>query len=553
MVTNLRRFAVVPVSLFALTGSALAGFTPIALSGEVAPDTGGATFGNLLSGISVAANGDIVFWSTLDGVPSSANTGAFRVVDGVVSKIIQESDPAPGLGGPSFDLIGGPVLSDSGVYTISLRLDTGGDITFDNDWGLWADFGSGLTRIAQEGSPAPGLGGALFDRPGDGLLSANGDLLFFSRLKNVGDVNGDNQDTMWRQVRGEALELVAREGEAAPGIAGGVFNFLNLASINSSGDVLMPGTVRAAAAARSRRGGVIDFSNDDGLWMTGGSGLELVAREGEIAPGTGGATYGYFGSPQLGDSGAFAFHSELTYPGIAPRGFGRDAALFLSSGGAPAPVAFGDAPAVGAGGMVHGQFLWPRLNAGDDLVFGSYLLAPDGADAPADRGFSDMGIWVRRGDTGVTEKIAITGDAAPGTDGARFAEFASPVLGASGDVVFTAGLIIEGGVTIENNTGLWAYLAPDSQRGVGAFFKIARSGDEFEVAPGDVRTIAYVNIEGANVEAFEPSQSLNAAGQLGVQLGFTDGSVGIFLFQIPAPGAGAVLAMGAALAMHRRR
>ena len=211
----IRRVLPAVVSSFLLHTGAHAGFQPIALFGEEAPGTGGATFGNLLGTISVAGNGDITFWSTLNGATSDTDTAAFRVVDGVISKIIQQGDEAPGLGGPTFDSIGGPVLSDSGVYALSLRLDFGGEITFDNDWGLWADFGSGLTNIAQEGDEAPGLGGALFDRPGEVRLSTNGDIAFFSRLKDVGEVTNDNDGTLWRRVRGGDLELLAREGCAA--------------------------------------------------------------------------------------------------------------------------------------------------------------------------------------------------------------------------------------------------------------------------------------------------------------------------------------------------
>ena len=61
--------------------------------------------------------------------------------------------------------------------------------------------------------------------------------------------------------------------------------------------------------------------------------------------------------------------------------------------------------------------------------------------------------------------------------------------------------------------------------------KLAREGDDFEVGPGDVRTISFISVEGINVEAVEPSQGLNALNQLGVRLGFTDGSVGVFLVQ----------------------
>jgi len=537
------------VASLAFVACARAGHQTIALRGQDAPGTGG-QYGNLLGTISVAGNGDIVFWSTIDGVPNSQDTGAFKVVDGVISKIIQQGDEAPGLGGPVLDQVSGPILSDSGVFSINLRLDTGGDITFDNDWGLWADFGSGLTRIAQEGAEAPGLSGALFDRPGDGLLSSGGDLLFFNRLKEgTGGVTSDNNDSLWRRVRGESLEMLAREGDMAPGIDGAAFRFLNLGSINASGDALLPATVQATGALRR---GEINFDNDDALWLTKGSGLTLVAREGDLAPDTGGGAYGSFQYPQLSDSGEFVFSSEVTFPDIAPRGIERDWVLFMTENGTPEPVAFADTPAPGAEDKVLGLFLWPRINAQNDLVFGAYLNDPDG-EGDTDRGFIDQGLWIRRGGSEDIEPIAITGATAPETDGARFADFVSPVIGPTGDVIFRANLINEGDVTFDNSSGIWAHLAPEEGRGVGQTIKIVRKGDAFEVGPGDVRIIDFVDFEGANVEANEPSQAFNGMGQLGVRISFTDGSGGIFLFDVPTPGSAALLAMGGLLAMRRKR
>ena len=550
MPTIFRRTAIVVVSTVFITGAAHAGFLPIALQGQTAPDTGG-MFGNSIGGVSVDQSGEAVFWSTIDGVPSTSGTGAFRTVDGVVQKIIQQGDAAPGLPGKTFDQIGDPNYSAAGVLAIQLRLKRDDDVTFDNDWGLWLDEGGGLVRIAQEGTAAPGLGGAMFDRPGEPILSQGGALGFHSRLKQVGDVTSDNDGTVWRRAVGGNVEMVAREGMPAPGIAGGAFRYVNTPSINDSTDVAFTGT--AIPIPESRRRGVVDFNNDDGIWKTVGSELQLVVREGDSAPGIDGFTYGYFNRPLINNAGDLAFVATINSES-ADRGFVNDSAVFASVDGVVGKVAASGEPAVGAEGMDYGSMLWQSFNDKGDIVFGAYL--DDGLSAATGdgRGFQPGGLWIRRGGSASIDPIAVSGDTAPGTDGALFDYTLSPVLNGAGDVVFGAALRIGGDVNFDNAQGVWAYLASGDGRGdAGQLIKVAREGDLFEESPGVFKTIEFLDVQGSGVEAFEPTPALNESGQLAIRVSFVEGGGGVYLFQIPTPGAGAILAMGGMLTARRRR
>lgn len=546
---NLKYRRVMPavVSSIVCAPGAMAGYQTIALQGDEAPGTGG-VYGNLLGTASVDANGELTFWSTINGVPSDQNTGAFRTVNGVIEKFIQEGDTAPGIAGTMLQQIGSPYLSASGAVAIPLRLATGGGVTFDNDWGLWTDTGNGLELVAREGTDAPNLGGAQFERPGDGILSPGGNLAFFARLREgTGDVTADTSNALWRKTIGGDLELIVRESDATPGIAGGEFNFINTPDINDAGVMAFTGSARDAG--RKLRGEGINFDNDNGIWMTTGEGLAIIAREGDSIPGLTGFRYGGFSSPSINASGSVATIGGLTNDN-AMRGQFLNGIFVTDDLGDLVNIAKSGDSAPGAGGAAYRDFLWAVMNDDGDIAYGAYT---DAGGGEARGGEPPSGLWRRDGEDGSITPIAVTGDTAPDSDGAMFDFANSPVINGRGDVVFRASLLLGDGVDFDNNNGIWAYLAPGEGRGAGGLMKVAREGDLFDVAPGDTRTIEFVDVQGSGVESFEPTQAFNDSGQLAVRLRFTDGTGGVFLFQVPSPGSGAVLGIAGIMAMCRRR
>ena len=79
--------------------------------------------------------------------------------------------------------------------------------------------------------------------------------------------------------------MVARRGDPAPGVAGSNFN-----SISNFGMRLADGG--KVLFGSSLVGGGVTTANDSGLWTGTPGNLTLVAREGDVAPGSGGQTFG---------------------------------------------------------------------------------------------------------------------------------------------------------------------------------------------------------------------------------------------------------------------
>src|SRR5690606_27227964 len=85
---------------------------------------------------------------------------------------------------------------------------------------------------------------------------------------------------IWSEGSSGVLELVALQGDRAPGTPDGVdfFQGYSLLGINSAGETAFLGVVA---------GNGVNQANREGIWSEGGgTGLRLVAREGDPAPGT---------------------------------------------------------------------------------------------------------------------------------------------------------------------------------------------------------------------------------------------------------------------------
>lgn len=151
------------------------------------------------------------------------------------------------------------------------------------DVGIWFWDSGSLSLVAREGSAAPGLAGATFLGFGSGLsVGDDGSVGFGAKLAGPG-VTADNEETVWAGGPG-ALRLVAREGNAAPGLGPGVvFDQLVLTGNLEIAPAVNPAG-RCAFLARLRGTGVTD-ANNDSLWVEDGNGdLRLVIREGTLIP-----------------------------------------------------------------------------------------------------------------------------------------------------------------------------------------------------------------------------------------------------------------------------
>lgn len=346
----------------------------------------------------------------LAGAPNSAVAAT--------SVVALSGNAALGAGqGIAFRSVGNASLNNAGQVMFTGML-TGAGVVPANDESIWRD----ATLVVREGTAASAAGaGVDFGDLSTSRFNEAGQVAFFSPLTGTG-VSVANDGSIWRDG-----VLIAREGNAAPGLSGITFAFL------SSGLNLSDAGHVAFSAALAGSG--VTTANDGSLWSNG----VLVAREGDFATaaGAGVSFTGSFGTPTVNDVGQTAFTAFLAGTGVTSandRSLWRNGVLVAREGDA-APVVGGD--------TAFGILGTPVLNNAGQVAFFSQLT---GAAVTAGNNAS---IW-RDG-----ALIAREGDAATAAGpGVAFGDLASPHLNDTGQVAFVSGLTGTG-VTSANDSAVW--------------------------------------------------------------------------------------------------
>jgi len=437
---------------------------------------------------------------------------------------------------------------------VAARLDlTGADvIPFVNNEGVWAEqAGPGLSKIAWAGETAPGTvppvlfagsSGSADDQSNFGVWSINrhGKMAFTSGLSppdDVVSVGGGFWTNAWSD------DVTAVTGLGVPtGLPGNVrFRGLSPNRVLDDGRILVYGHVE---------GENITPDNDFGYWLAQpGPIFRPLVRDGDpasrvpVAP----------DDPQ----GEFFFTSVTAYVTLNDHlvvyGFAsqRDSnrtvtGLWSDAGGQ------GLLPVVLQGRPVPGQALWPglfRTLEVNEAGTAAFAAAVNGSDVDVS---NDQGLWATDPE-GRLRLVAREGQLAPGTVGdVRFGWYFFPTshdslfynaaLNNVGHVAFLAPIM---GIDVPprlgnwtlGNVGIWA---EDTS---GVLQLLVRTHDTIEVAPGDVRTISYLEMmPGGGAGS---ASSFNDLGQLTFRAHFTDGSHGIFVSNavaIPEPAAALIVA-----------
>lgn len=409
-----------------------------------------------------------------------------------------------------------PLLNSSGKVVFLANL-TGGGINNTNDAGIWYEDAGTLALIAREGDHAFGTAsGVSYGDLGTPLLNSAGHIAFGSTLVGEG-INSTNNYGIWSEGSG-SLELIARTGNHAPHTPSGVTfrEFIRPSlTLNSIGQM---------AFLAGLAGATVNSSNDQGIWLGGSSSLTLLVREGDFVPGTPIGTYlSSLNSPAINSASQVAFSG--TYSGSE---FGSgiwsttsDSLRLVARYGTPAP------------GMPNGvvfslSFSDPVLNLSGQTAFSAVLSGPGINSSNA------YSIWSEG--SGTLALVARTGDHAPGTPaGVTFKWiFENPQLNSAGKVAFITELT-GSGVNLTNDVGIWA------EDATGSLQLIAREGDQLEVAPGDFRTIQYLNFyENFSNNSDDHPSGFNDLGQLVFSAYFTDRTSGVFVSNLvaylPVPG-----------------
>ena len=299
------------------------------------------TFGSTFGFPVLAEDGTVLFVTNLAG-PTITAANSRAIFQGTTSAgltvVARSSDPAPGLPGISLvnnsgtaGLASEPMrISPDGRSLFASRLtNAGNNLPTTNDTGLFGGFAGSLALIAREGNPAPGTVGALFDDlvPVSAPIvttqltgfNRNGRVLFQAPLVGGDVVGTTNNVAMYTGAPG-ALTIAVRKG-----------------------DTMLPGPVKAAAFGSNLMtgdrilynlqlsGAGVTAANDESIWLyTPGSGNALLLREGNPAPGTGGAVFS--GSLQMSSNavtgnGRFEFLTGLAGAGVTTA---NDQALYIA-------------------------------------------------------------------------------------------------------------------------------------------------------------------------------------------------------------------------------
>lgn len=452
--------------------------------------------------------------ATFTGANATNNAGIWKTSGGEPQLVARIGSNATG--GGIFSALGEPVLDNLGRTTFigSLRVGTGGVVTA-NATGIWRVSANGSTTlIARAGSEAPGAAGTLFSSFTN-LVAGEGGIAFRATLASgSANVTAANNTGIWAQNASGNLVLVARLG-SAPTPALGSFTVFNSETgqagharhFNNIGDLLL--------SARFGTGPLGIYMVD--AFGFGFNGTAPIAAVGSPVPGVSGGLFSAISNPILSQSDEVAFRGTFTGNGVAT---GNNTAIFAYSanGSGRLVVRTGGAD---SGGRIFQTLSSPILNGAGNIAFTGTLRSGVGGVSTANA----TGVWTVSPD-GPVAIVARAGDEAPGTGGARFATFPQISYPDEAGIAFTATLAGTG-ITTTNNTGLWASPSPGAPVEL-----VLRTGDSFLVG-GVAKTVSTFSAYAASAATAGAGRGFNAFGDVVFLVTFSDGTRGIFKFEMP--------------------
>jgi hypothetical protein len=230
-------------------------------------------------------------------------------------------------------------------------------------------------EAAETGQRPPGTpAGVTYSAIQTPMTDGTGKFLFESELEGASLGSGFEDAGVFLGKRG-AAQLVARVAQVAPGTGGLQWSkLLGVGQIvRPTGRVAFPGELAGA-----------DPSKKGGIWAGTVGNLQLVAREGDPAPGTtvnfaAGNRYFQDGVHlAMNDAGTVALRAKLSGTGVTTA---NDQAIFVGPPGALSLVGRIGSPAPDAGGATFAKastesFTSPSINASGQILFRGHLAGP---------------------------------------------------------------------------------------------------------------------------------------------------------------------------------
>ena len=227
-------------------------------------------------------SGDLGYEATF----SDGSNGLIKDISGSPTLAYVKGLVAPGTvtSGATFYFFDNPVINANDHLAFAAGLTTGSNsVTTSNDFGIWAEDGSGtLQAVAQSGGGAPGTP-ATFYLLSDPVYNSHEAVAFRAQLNDVsGSITSANNLGIWSNVSG-SLQLIIQTNDQAPGCpAGATFNdFQSLALPDVGGSNNQGGLMFLGALAPNSAAGV-NASNESGIWAVDSTGtIQLIVRTGD--------------------------------------------------------------------------------------------------------------------------------------------------------------------------------------------------------------------------------------------------------------------------------
>ena len=317
------------------TGTTRSNLALLIRAGDQAPTLPGVTLNTSFSTTGIgdpchlAESGKMLFGSSLFGTGVvSANDTAYFVGDAIngFTILAREGDAAPGTVGATmtgtFSAPGNQNVpfNNAGVTCFQTSL-AGGDVVGTTNNAAWYEGTPGSLTLVRRKGDVLGDGSVIGSLGFISQLNASGQFLHEESLSTtVGTppATTANNAVLFIYTPGFGNTQVVREGDAAPGTIGATFNLgSNSWNINGSANCFNAAG-QVLLYCDLANGDTVLGVNDRSLYIGSTSGMTLVVRRGDVAPGTGGLTFDSFNSSSMNitNNGRIAFQATLAGAGV---------------------------------------------------------------------------------------------------------------------------------------------------------------------------------------------------------------------------------------------
>lgn len=236
-------------------------------------------------------------------------------------------DPAPD-GNGNFRGFGQPLLNDNSqlAFDAGLRDTSGG---FLDNQAIYSWQQGSLTKVVRMGDAAP-EGNGILDFVSGAMLNQNGQIGFYSTLRNTSGGFSDNQG-LYRSDSNGAIVNIVRAGQTAPD-GNGQYSTFGDWRINDGGSISFQSILTNTSGG---------FDDRQGIFSGSGGGISQIVRAGGNEPGSG--VFGrQIGDPRSNNAGDVAVKAQISN---SP---GRIEGIFVSQNGGISEVVVRDAQLPGS-------------------------------------------------------------------------------------------------------------------------------------------------------------------------------------------------------------